>query len=168
MKSFRIAEIGVVVLASAVLCYGQHGRGGSPAGGHMGDPPSGVGSGTRNSGNTSGHGSEAGTTQSQKPSPQQLLDQNTKLTSNLQKLLPAGTTPQQACQGFKNLGQCVAAIHVSHNLGIPFSDLAGKLTGSNPESLGKAIHDLKPDANAGAEAKTAEKQAKADMNDSAS
>lgn len=168
MKSFRIAKIGVLVVASAVLCYGQHGRGGSAAGSHMGGPPSGVGSASGNSGNTSGHGSEAGATQSQKPSPQQLLDQNTKLTSNLQKLLPAGTTPQQACQGFKNLGQCVAAIHVSHNLGIPFSDLAGKMTGSNPESLGKTIHDLKPDANASAETKKAEKQAKTDMNDSAS
>jgi hypothetical protein len=168
MKSLRLANIGILLLASAVLCYGQHGHGGSAAGGHMGGPPSGVGSGTGNSGNTSGHGSQAGSTQSQKPSPQQLLDQNKNLTANLQKLLPAGTTPQQACQGFTNLGRCVAAIHVAHNLGIPFSDLAGKLTGPGSESLGKAIQDLRPQANAGAEKKKAEKQAKADMNGSTS
>ncbi|HLW51344.1 MAG TPA: hypothetical protein VKW06_00750, partial [Candidatus Angelobacter sp.] len=90
------------------------------------------------------------------------------LTANLQKLLPAGTSPQQACSGFKNLGECVAAIHVSHNLGIPFSDLQGKLIGSNSESLGKAIHDLKPDVDANAEKKKAEHQAKDDMNGSTS
>lgn len=166
MKSLRLANIGVLVLASAVLCYGQHGRSGSAAGGHMGGPPS--DSATGNSGNTSGHGSQAGSTQSQKPTPEQLLNNNTKLTANLQKLLPTGTTPQQACQGFTNLGRCVAAIHVAHNLGIPFSDLAGKLTGPSSESLGKAIQDLRPQANAGAEKKKAEKQAKADMNGSAS
>ena len=165
MKSLRLANIGVLLLASAVLCYGQHGRGGTAAGGHMGGPPSGSAAG--NSGSTSGHGSQAGSTQSQKPSVQDLLNDNTKLTANLQKLLPATTTPQQACQGFTNLGRCVAAIHVAHNLGIPFSDLAGKLTGPGSESLGKAIQDLRPQANAGAEKKKAEKQAKADMNGSA-
>jgi len=112
--------------------------------------------------------SPASPTQSQKRSPEQLLDQNSQLTANLQKLLPAGTSPQQACSGFKNLGECVAAIHVSHNLGIPFSDLQGKLIGSNSESLGKAIHDLKPDVDANAEKKKAEHQAKDDMNGSTS
>jgi hypothetical protein len=165
MKSSRFVHIGVILLAGATLSYGQHGRGGSAAGGHMGGAPSGAGSGM---GNSPDRGSQAGSTQSQKPAPDQLLNQNTKLTSNLQKLLPAGTTPQQACQNFKNLGQCVAAIHVSHNLGIPFSDLAGKVTGSNSESLGKAIHDLKPAADAGAEKKKAEKQAQNDLNGSGS
>ncbi len=168
MKSLRLANVGVLLLASAVLCYGQHGRGGSAAGGHMGGPPSGVGAGTGSSGSSSGHGSQSGSTQSQKPSVQDLLNQNTKLTANLQKLLPAGTTPQQACQGFTNLGRCVAAIHVAHNLGITFSDLAGKLTGPGAESLGKAIQDLRPQANAGAEQKKAEQQAKADLKGSAS
>jgi hypothetical protein len=67
-----------------------------------------------------------------------------------------------------DLGQCVAAIHVSHNLGISFSNLKGKITGSNSESPGKAIHELKPDVDANAEKKKAEKQAKDDMNGSAS
>jgi hypothetical protein len=167
MKSLRFArKIGVLLLMGAALCYGQHGRGGAASTGHMGGSPSNAGNETGRS-NASGQGPQAGSAQSQKRSPEQLLDQNTKLASNLQKLLPAGTTAQQACSGFSNLGQCVAAIHVSHNLGISFDDLKAKLTGSSPEKLGKAIHELKPDTNANAEAKKAEKQAKNDMNGSA-
>jgi hypothetical protein len=178
MKSFRIAGIAVLVLAGAALSYGQRGShgpgGGAPPSGMGGEPPSGLSTGTGHSNpNIPDHGSAStgqptSPTQSQKRSPEQLLDQNSKLTDNLQKLLPAGTTPQQACSGFKNLGSCVAAIHVSHNLGISFSDLQSKLTGSNSESLGKAIHELKPDVDANAEKKKAEHQAKDDMNGSKS
>jgi hypothetical protein len=168
MRTLRFArKIGVLLLAGAAFCYGQHGHAGGASSGHMGGPPSGAGSAAGNSG-ASGQGAQAGSAQSQKRSPEQLLDQNTKLASNLQKLLPEGMTAQQACGGFSNLGQCVAAIHVSHNLGISFTDLKTKMTGANPESLGKAIHELKPDTNANAEAKKAEKQAKSDMNGSAS
>ena len=162
MKSLRFLNIGVIVLSSFVWGYAQHGRGGGASGGHMGGPPSGVASSGKSG---SDHG-QASTTQSGKQSPDQLLNQNTKLSANLQKLLPAGTTPQQACSGFKNLGQCVAAIHVAHNLGISFLDLQAKMTGSKPEGLGKAIQDLKPGADAGAEKKKAEKQAKNDMDSS--
>ena len=97
-----------------------------------------------------------------KQSPDDILSKNTKLSGNLDKLLPNGMTAQQACSGFKNLGQCVAAIHVAHNLDIPFSDLKSKVTGG--EDLGKAIQSLKPDANAKAETKKAKKQANADLN----
>jgi hypothetical protein len=89
----------------------------------------------------------------------ELLTQNTKLASRLGSLLPAGTNLQQAAAGFKNLGQFVAAVHVSHNLGISFDDLKARMTGSNSESLGKAIHDLKPEADSKAEAKRAKHQA---------
>ncbi len=95
-----------------------------------------------------------------------LLTQNTKLSSNLQKLLPQGMTPQEACSGFKNLGQCVAAIHVSNNLGIPFADLKAKTTGSGSVSLGKAIDTLKPGTNGKAESKKAQKQANQDLKNS--
>src|SRR5438034_998559 len=46
-------------------------------------------------------------------------------------------------QGFKNYGQYVAAKHVSENLGIPLEDLRSKMTGQHPESLGRAIQELK-------------------------
>jgi hypothetical protein len=70
---------------------------------------------------------------------------------------------QQAAAGFKNLGQFVAAVHVSHNLGIPFDELKSRMTGSNSVSLGTAIKSLKPEANYKAEAKRAQKQAKNDI-----
>lgn len=167
MKSLRIASIVSLLLASAVFCYSQPGHG-ARASGHMGS--SGMGGGTRHSGMaTSNHGTQSGSqTQSQASFPKQLSNPNSKLSSNLQKLLPAGTTPQQACSGFTKLGPCVAAIHVSHNLGIPFSDLKSKITGSNSESLGKAIQDLRPSSNSTAERKKAEKQAHNDMNESGS
>jgi hypothetical protein len=77
-----------------------------------------------------------------KKTPDQLLTQNTKLASKLQPLMPAGTNLQDAASGFKNLGQFVAALHVSHNLGIPFDQLKGKMMGG--DSLGKAVHELNP------------------------
>jgi len=168
----RSANVVCVLLASAVLGYSLPSHGGAGGGGHMGGASSGMGhSGMGHSGTSaSSHSAQSGSqTQSQTTSsPKQLSNPNSKLSSNLQKLLPAGTTPQQACSGFKNLGQCVAAIHVSHNLGIPFADLKSKLTGSNSESLGKAIQALKPSSNSTAEKKKAEKQAQDDINESES
>ena len=77
--------------------------------------------------------------------------------------MPPGTDLQAAASGFKNLGQFVAAVHVSHNLGIPFDQLKAKMQGPPTESLGKAIHELKPDADAKAQTKTAESEAHQDM-----
>jgi hypothetical protein len=98
--------------------------------------------------------------------PDEQLSHNTKLANKLQGLLPAGTNVQQAAQGFKNLGQFVAAVHVSHNLGIPFDQIKAKMIGPPKESLGKAIQALKPAANSTKESKKAEKQAKQDIDDS--
>jgi len=145
-------------------------------GGHGGGPPMGGGMGSGNppfgsNGNAS-HGQQRQKDSNQQPSdpgkksPDEILSKNTKLASNLEKLLPKGTTAQQACSGFKNLGQCVAAIHVAHNLRIPFDQLKDKLTGSSPESLGKAIQQLKPDADAKAESKKGQKQANEDLRES--
>jgi len=103
---------------------------------------------------------------SSKSSVSEKLTDNTKLADKLQGLLPAGTNLQTAAQGFKNLGQFVAAVHVSHNLGIPFDQLKAKMIGPPKESLGKAVHALKPDANAKTETSKATKEAKQDINDS--
>src|SRR5260370_17819864 len=89
-----------------------------------------------------------------------------KRDAKLKRLLPAGTKLRTAGQGFKNLGQFVAAVHVSHNLGIPFDQLKAKMMGPPKESLGKAISQLKPTANAKTETKKANSQATDDMNDS--
>jgi len=109
---------------------------------------------------------KAGKSSSGQSSVSEKLTDNTKLANKLQSLLPTGTNLQMAAQGFKNLGQFVAAVHVSHNLGIPFDQLKTKMMGPPKESLGKAIHALKPDADAKTATSTATKQAKQDINDS--
>ena len=91
------------------------------------------------------------------------LSRNTKLSGRLQTLLP-GQDLEIASSGFKNLGQFVAAAHVSKNLGIPFDELKYQMTDpDSPKSLGKAIRQLRPDASSRREARKANKQAKKDL-----
>jgi hypothetical protein len=166
----------VFLTALAVaMCFGitpafaQHG------GGHGGGPPVGVGGGPGAAGSTRGNtpmgGSTVGSESVFHSSPTTLLSSNPKLASTLQTrlgpLLPAGTSLTDAASGFKNLGQFIAALHVSHNLGIPFQDLKAKTTAGN--SLGKAIQELKPDTSskdAKSEAKRAENEAREDIKES--
>jgi hypothetical protein len=80
---------------------------------------------------------------------------NPKLEARLLTLLPAGTNMYDASRGFKNWGQFVAAVHVSHNLNLPFADLKARMTGLTPGipsgstvqtaamSLGQAIQSFK-------------------------
>jgi hypothetical protein len=124
------------------------------------------GVGTHGGSSSSMHGYTAGKSSSSSVS--EKLTDNTKLASKLQNLLPAGTDLTTASQGFKNLGQFVAAVHVSHNLGIPFDELKAKMMGPPKESLGQAVHALKPAANSKSETSKANKQAKQDMADSKS
>jgi len=154
MKS-RTLIIALSVALLGIPLYAQHGHGGGGGGGGTGHSMN----SNSNSHNNSGKDSK-GTSVSDH------LEDNTKLASKLQSLLPPGTNLQQAAQRFKNLGQFVAAVHVSHNLGIPFDQLKAKMIGPPKESLGDAIHALKPTANAKEEAKKGEKQAKHDMDDS--
>jgi len=110
----------------------------------------------------------------------QQLSKNTQLSGKIQKL--TGMPAQQACDGFKNLGQCVAAAHVSKNLGISFacmkSDMTGQAAPSNSNcpadtgtkakwmSLGKAIQTLDPTADSKTEAKKGTQQANQDLKNS--
>lgn len=66
------------------------------------------------------------------------------LITKLRPMLPPGTNLESAALGFRNLGQFVAAVNVSHNLGIPFDHLKARMVGPNPMSLGQAIQDLRP------------------------
>jgi hypothetical protein len=74
---------------------------------------------------------------------QQKLQRNTNLAGKLQSRLPAGTDLQAAAAGFRNLGQFVAAVNVSNNLGIPFSALKTRMVDQGM-SLGQAIQDARP------------------------
>ena len=100
-----------------------------------------------------------------RPPAGELATRNPHLAARLQALLP-GVNLETAGAGFKNLGQFVAAAHVSHNLDIPFDQLKGRMTGANATSLGGAIHELKPAANADAEAKKASRGADDDIKES--
>src|SRR2546422_8504222 len=105
----------------------------------------------------------------------EILSKDTRLSGKIQSL--TGMPAKQACSGFKNLGQCVAAAHVSKNLGINFACLKADITGQAPAqgsscptgtgsksmSLGKAIQTLSPNANPKMEAKKGEKQADQDI-----
>ncbi|HEV2112856.1 MAG TPA: hypothetical protein VGR50_01830 [Terriglobales bacterium] len=142
-----------LVLVITVPVFAQHG-----AGGHVGG-----------AGHMSGHAMERNDMHGKanagavNKSVSERLSDNQKLAAKLQSLLPEGTNLQTAASGFKNLGQFVAAVHVSHNLGIPFAELKSKMLGPPAESLGKAIQQLKPSVEAKAERKRAERQANDDL-----
>ena len=108
----------------------------------------------------------------------QQLSKNTRLSSKIQTL--TGIDAPKACDGFKNLGQCVAAAHVSKNLGISFDCLKSDMTGTAPAkgsscpagtgtksmSLGKALQSLSPKANSKKETKKGTQQADQDLRES--
>jgi hypothetical protein len=108
-------------------------------------------------------------------------EQSKKLASQLQALLPPRTKLEDACTAFRQLNECVATLYVSRNLKIKFNCLKWDVTGVQPGSgnvtscrapedgkalsLAKAIQTLKPEADAKAEAKNAEKRAQEDIKD---
>lgn len=151
--------------------------------------------------NGKGHGSAhdvttSGPKDAGKKTPDQLLNQNTNLSDHLSTLLNKMSlrdvhgmplTPQEACANFKNLGQCVAAIHVANNLGIGFNALActelgtkiasstsssiacpSTVTNTSGMSLGAAIDALKPGTDGKTESQKAVTQANQDMKGSGS
>jgi hypothetical protein len=91
---------------------------------------------------------------------------NDKLADKLKTLLPEGTTPREASKGFGELKEFVATVRAAKNLGVPFGELKSKMAAGSSKELQKAIHQLKPDADAKAEAKKASEQAKQDIKES--
>lgn len=69
---------------------------------------------------------------------QQKLKKNTNLASKLENRLPPGTNLMDAAEGFRNLGQFVAAVNVSNNLGLTFTELKSRMV-DDGMSLGQAI-----------------------------
>jgi hypothetical protein len=94
---------------------------------------------------------------------QQKLQRNTNLASKLQSRLPAGTNLNTAASGFRNLGQFVAAVNVSNNLGIPFTELKTRMV-DRGMSLGQAIQDARP-STSGTTTTTAVHRAETDADD---
>jgi hypothetical protein len=172
MKKRMIVVIAAAVSFAVAPAFAQHAHEG--AGGSHGPAMS---NGAVN------HNNANGSTKGTSSSPTNVLSKNSKLdsklTSKLQSkgLLPAGTDLKDACAGFKNLGQCVAAIHVSHNLDVPFACMRANMTGTAPAagttcatgtgssklSLGKSIQTLAPAADSKTASKTATTEADADI-----
>ena len=181
MKMTRIAMLTLAIVLYATAALAQHGHnGGGTAGGGMGmGAATGHGTGLDNHGN-SGSANTKSSASTHKMSVDGILSKNPAIGNKIQSL--TGMPASQACTGFKNLGQCVAAAHVSKNLGISFdclkSDVTGLApssssscpagTGSKTTSLGQAIHTLSPNADVKAETKKANKQAQQDMTESES
>ena len=176
MKSTNIFVLTLAVVV--VWCspaFAQHGNAGG-----MGHSMNGMGHGAADhNANTSSLSASHGQTMDQ------ILSGNTQLAGKIQTL--TGMSAQQACTGFKNLGQCVAAAHVSKNLEVSFACLKFDMTGQAPAkgsncaatastsgtagktmSLGKAIQALSPTSDSKVEAKRAAKQANQDINESSS
>lgn len=176
-------------LPSAAQGRSAQGRGGGMSASHM---PMGMGIDHTTGPNESTHGpnysSPSNHASSGPKTPGELLDQNQQLASKLGPLVgctgsTSGACLQTAADGFKNLGQFVAAAHVSHNLGISFDCLKANMTGTTPPltsscpdgtgtskmNLGKSIQALNPTMTSSqikSATKTANKEAKKDMSKS--
>jgi hypothetical protein len=177
MKLLKIAPMATAIVLYAATALAQHGHGAGSMGGGMGNS---MGHGSMASSdhgpsNATSHGAASGS--SHKPTLNDTLAKNPAIGGKIQTL--TGMTADQACSGFKNLGQCVAAAHVSKNLGISFDCLKSDMTGTTPTgtscpdgtgtksmSLGKAIQTLAPTANAKDESKKGEVEAEQDMKSS--
>lgn len=79
------------------------------------------------------------------------IQSHPNLAAKVTAMLPQGMTMNQAARGFKNQGQFIAALHASQRTGIPFSDLKRAMV-TRHESLGQAIHSLRPSASGSREA----------------
>ncbi|HEV2616810.1 MAG TPA: hypothetical protein VGU63_09415 [Candidatus Acidoferrales bacterium] len=162
-----VVTVAMVLFLDALPAAAQgrpqsHPQGAAAAGSHE---PMGMGSAMSGNGSMKMHNANSASSNS----PTSVLSRNStldsKLTSNLASkgLIPQGSDLSTICGPFRNLGQCIAAIHVSHNLGISLvclqSDMTGVAppipqgstssgcpdgTGSSKMSLGGAIHTLKP------------------------
>jgi hypothetical protein len=97
---------------------------------------------------------------------QEKLQKNTNLASKLESRLPPGADLMLAAEGFRNLGQFVAAVNVSNNLNIPFADLKMSMV-DDGLSLGQSIQKLRPTADATREASLANSQATVILNTTA-
>ena len=150
-----------IACSSPALAQRSHPGGGPPAG-HGPSSASGSGGGAANKNDAMGH------TDMSHASPSDVLNHNTAIAGKIKTL--TGEDAQTACNGFKNLGQCVAAAHVAKNLNIPggFNALKAKITGTGAVNLGKAIEELAPSANAKSESKKANKQTSDHMKETSS
>lgn len=180
MKKLNFAALCLAVLVYAGSAFAQHGHAGGVGGGAMGSGMGGgMGHGAMGSSPSSSHGNaNASGGTSLKPTMNDILSKNPAIGDKIMKLTGA-TSASDACTGFKNLGQCVAAAHVAKNLPSGnFYCLRQAMTGTaaptgttcpattGTVSLGKAIQTLYPQANSSTESKKGTQQASQDLKSS--
>ena len=122
LRYLQPIAIVAIILSLAVPTFAQRSHAG-------GGPPAGRGPGS-DSGMSGSHGNAATTHGDlSHGSPSDVLSHNTAIAGKIKAL--TGKDAAMACDGFKNLGQCVAAAHVAKNLDIPggFDALKAKVTG---------------------------------------
>ena len=184
MKMLKLAALGLAVLLYTTAAVAQHGHAGGVGGG-MGVGAGvgmGAGVGVDHGAGVSTHGNvNANTSTSASahgPAIGQVLQKNPAIGDKI-TTLTGDKSATDACTGFKNLGQCVAAAHVSKNLGLNFYCLrqtmtttavptgtscpASTNTSTKGMSLGKAIQTLDPQADSKSESKKGEVEAEQDL-----
>lgn len=156
MKHKHFVLVTAIAFAFSSPAIAQRGHGGGAPAGH-GPGMANSSAGSANKGDALNH------TNMSNASPSTVLSHNTAIAKKITAL--TGQEAGAACDGFKNLGRCVAAAHVAKNLNINggFPALKAKITGTGAMSLGKAIQSFDTNADAKAEVKKANKQADADM-----
>jgi hypothetical protein len=130
--------------------------------------------------NPAGTGTTTGSTTPMNPIAEKIASKP-NLSAKLTNMLPIDPltgktmTLDKASLGFKNQGQFIAALHVSQNLGIPFTELKSHMvtvtpgapgeppTATQTGSLGRAIQASKTSADATTEVRRAEAQANVDL-----
>ena len=171
MKILKLAALSLAVLLYSSAALAQHGHGGGMGMGNS------MGHGSMNSSN---HGNSSSGAVA-RPSSQKISDvlsKNPAIGDKIVTLTGDKLGAADACTGFKNIGQCIAAAHVSKNLpGMNFFCLRQAMTktpaGTNAPStgcsvtgsfsLGKAIQKLDPQADSTTETKKANTESQQDM-----
>ena len=161
MKRSTLILVAAIALALGAPALAQRSH---PGGG----PPAGHGPGSSSAATGSHDASSTARSDTSHGTPSEVLSHNTAIAGKIKSL--TGQDAQTACNGFKNIGQCVAAAHVAKNLDIPggFDALKAKVTGSGAVNLGKAIEGFAPNADGKAEAKKANKQTFDDLKETSS
>jgi hypothetical protein len=175
MKMLKLAALSLAVFLYTTTALAQHG--------HAGGMGSGMGNSMGHSSTTaSDHGkssTNAPPTSSQKIS--DVLSKNPAIGDKIVALTNDKNGAADACTGFKNIGQCIAAAHVSNNVsGLNFYCMRLAMTGTalpansnitcnlpanfKPGvSLGKAIQTFDPQADTKTETNKAATETQKDL-----
>jgi hypothetical protein len=161
-----VASLAAVFSMSAAPAFAQRGRPSGTPGAAGGT----AASGTHGSSGTAGEGHASSNATASPSSPSSVLSRNSSLNGALTKALGKSginvTDLATTCGPFKNLGQCIAALHINHKFpNCTLGDL------SSAKNLGQGIQGCNPQADAKTaktEARNASKQANQEIKDAKS